>query len=110
MLGVNSERDVSGHDSTGNVSHPAGHHRHELGACELGQKRPDGERGFCLSHEDARCNVQGLGAARAHEARHYFGRQLDDELHDAVVIKHGEERGDKDNRGQHLEGKIKSKL
>src|ERR1700679_3802808 len=64
----------------------------------------DGERRFSLAHEDARGDVEGFGAAGAHEAGHDARGLLDDELHHAVVIEHGENGGDENDGGQDLEG------
>src|ERR1019366_3798338 len=49
-----------------------------------------------------------LGAAGAHEAGHHLSGEFDDELHDSVVIEHGEEGGDKNDGRQHLECKKES--
>ena len=67
------------------------------------QERPDGQRRLGLPHEDAGRDVQRLGAARAHEAVHDHREQPHDELHDAEVVEHREQRGDEDDRRQHHE-------
>jgi hypothetical protein len=69
-----------------------------------GQERPNAQRGFRLAHEDAGRHVQRLGAADAHGQLHQASHGLDHDLHDAQVVEHGEEGGDKDDGGQHLEG------
>lgn len=108
MLRFDSEGDVGGHDSARNVCHAAGHHSHQLGAGEVGKKRANGERSFGLPHENAGSHIQRLCAARAHKAGHDFCGQLNDELHDSVVIKHGEKRGDKNDGWENLEGEEES--
>src|SRR5581483_9183824 len=46
----------------------------------------------------------GFGAGGAHGALHEPSHGLDDLLHDAEVIEHGEERADEDDGGQDGEG------
>jgi hypothetical protein len=46
----------------------------------------------------------------AHHASHDPGRNLDDELHDAEVIEHGEKRANENNGRQHLKRKIKAEM
>ena len=62
------------------------------------------KRGLRLSHEDAGGDVQRFRAAHAHHLLHPDRHALHDPLHDAEVIKDGEERGDEDDDRQHLEG------
>ena len=104
VLRVDAEEDVGGHDAAGDVRHAGGHDGHELGARGVAEEWADGERGFGLAHEDAGGDVGGLRAGGAHGALHEPGDDLDDVLHDAEVIEHREERGDKDDRGQDGEG------
>ena len=73
-----------------------------------GQKRTNGQRRFGLSHENAGRDVERLDTAGAHQAGHDAGRDPDDELHDPVMIENGEERGDKNDGRQDLEGEIKA--
>ena len=68
------------------------------------QVRPDRQRRLGLPHEDAGRDVQRLGAARAHHPVHHHREDAHDELHDAEVVEDGEQRGDEDDRRQHLEG------
>ena len=91
------------------MRHPAGHDHHEFGLGELGKKGANGEWGFGLAHEDAGGNVKGFRAAGTHHASHDPSRCPDDELHHTEVIQNREERGNKNDRGQHLEGKRKAK-
>ena len=105
MLGFDAEGDVGGHDAAGNVGHAAGHHDHQLGFCELIQKRADGEGGFGLAHEDAGGDVERFRAAGAHDAGHDPGGSANDELHDADVIEKRKKSGDENDRGQDLESK-----
>ncbi len=63
-----------------------------------------------MSHEDAGGDVERLDTAGAHEAHHHLRQLADDELHHAVVIQDGEERGDEDDDGQHLEGEDHAEL
>ena len=73
-----------------------------------GDKGPDGERGFGLAHEDAGGDVQGFGAARAHDALHDDGENLHDLLHDPEVVKDGKKRSDEDDDGQDAEREDRS--
>src|ERR1700726_137688 len=76
--------------------------------CELGKKWPDRQRSFRLPHENAGSDVERLCAAGRHQSRHHSRRLLNDELHDAIVIKQRKNRGDKDNSGKHLKREEKS--
>ncbi len=107
MRSLDTESDVGGHDSAGNVRHAAGHHAHQLRFGQLIQKRPDGQRRFGLSHEDAGGNIERFRAARAHDARHDPRRAPNNELHHANVIEHGKKRGNENDRGQYLKRKGK---
>ena len=101
---LDAGEDIGGHDAAGDVGHAAGHHGHQLRTREAGEKRADGKRRLGLAHEDAGCNIEAFRAADLHRALHRPGEPLDDDLHEADVIKHGKERGDEDDRGQHLKG------
>src|SRR5579863_690740 len=109
MFGFDSKGDIGSHDSARNMGHPAGHDGHQFGASEIGQKRPYGQGRFRLSHKNAGGYVQRLGAARAHDAGHHACSLLNDELHDAVVIKDGEKRRYEDDCRQHLKSEIETK-
>jgi hypothetical protein len=86
------------------VGHAGGHDGHQFGAGGSGEEGADGERGFGLAHEDAGGNVGGLCAGGAHGELHDEGHDADDLLHEADVIKDGEERGDEDDGGEDGEG------
>src|SRR5262249_12203801 len=101
---------VGGHHATGNMRHAAGHYDHQLGLGKFRQKWTNREWSFGLAHENAGCNVEGFGAAGAHDARHDPGGGANDELHDTDVVENGEERGDENNGGKNLECEGKTKL
>src|ERR1700724_3130194 len=106
MFRVNTKRNISGHDSAGNVRHAAGHYGHQLPAGKYGPKWADGQRRFRLSHKNPGSHIQGFGAARSHHAGHDPGKNLNDDLHDPEVIEHSEKSGDEDNGGQHSESEV----
>ena len=110
MLGFDSECDVGCHDAARNVRHAAGHHGHQFGPGEIGQERTDGQRSFGLSHENAGGHIQRLRSAGPHHTSHDPGGDLDNKLHDAVVVEHGEKCRDEDDGWQYLEGKIKPEM
>ena len=86
------------------MGHAGGHDDHELAACGSGEEGANGERGFGLAHEDAGSDVGALGTAGSHGALHDPGDDLDDLLHEADVVEHGEEGGDEDDGGKDGEG------
>src|SRR5271156_1546223 len=104
MFGFDTVGDVGGHHAAGNVRHTAGHDGHQFRLRHFGQIGANGEGRLGLAHEDAGSDVERFGAAGAHEAGHDARGLFDDELHHAVVIKHGEDGGDKNDSGQDLEG------
>ena len=106
MSGIDSEENIGSHNSTGNVRHPAGHHGHQFRTRQIGQKWPDGQGRFRLSHENTCCDVQRFCPTRSHHACHDPGKNPDDDLHNAEVIEHREEGRDKDDCRKHAEGKI----
>ena len=73
------------------------------------EKWPDGEWRFSLAHHDARRDVCRFGTAGPHEALHHYGHGLDEYLHHAQVIENREQRGNKDDDGQNLEGEDHAK-
>ncbi len=96
--------DVGRHDAAGDVSHPGGHDGHELGVGGVGEEGPDGEGGFGLAHKDAGGDVRGFRSGDAHGLLHDPGKGADDELHEADVIKDGEEGRDEDDSWENFEG------
>src|SRR3982075_4308404 len=110
MFGLNAERDIRSHDSARHMRHAAGHYRHKFGAGQIGEEWPDRKRSFRLAHEDAGGDIERFSAARTHDARHHPGRDLDDELHNPVVVEHCKECSDKDNCGKDLKREIKSEV
>ena len=68
------------------------------------EERADGERGLGLAHEDGGGDIHAFSAGDAHGLEHDPGQAADDDLHEADVVEHGEEGGDEDDGGQHLEG------
>src|SRR3984957_4363346 len=99
VLRVDAEADVGGHDAAGDVGHAGGHDGHELGAGGAGEEGGDGEGGFGLAHEDAGGDVGRFCSRGAHGALHDPCDDLNHFLHEADVIEHGEESGDKDDGG-----------
>ena len=97
------DEDVGGHHGSGNVRHAADHDGEQLAFGEAGEERTNGQRSFGLAHENAGRDVQGFGAAGAHNALHHHRHRLHDDLHDAEIVEHREERRDEDDDRQHLE-------
>ncbi len=108
VLGLDAAENIGAHDTAGDMRHAGRHDDHQLRFGHRRQKRTNGQRRFGLSHEDAGRDVERLHAAGAHQPGHDAGRDADDELHHAVVIKDGEERGNKNDGRQNLEGEIKA--
>src|SRR5882724_6063579 len=108
MLGFHAVRNVGGHDAARNMRHPASHDAHQLRLGKPVEKRTYGERRFRLAHENAGRDVQRFRSARAHHLGHDPGESANNQLHHADVIEKREDRGDKDDRGKHLERKNKS--
>ena len=71
------EKDVGSKNGPGDVRHPGRHHRHQLGFRESFKVRPDDQRRFRLTHEDAGRHFQGFGPAGPHQREHYLARQED---------------------------------
>ena len=108
MLRFDTESDIRGHDPAGDMGHAAGHHHHQFGFCEFIQKRPDGQRGLGLSHEDARRDIQRFRPARPHDARHDPSGDADNQLHHADVVEQREKCRDEYDCGEHLKGERES--
>ena len=89
------------------MRHAGGHDDHEFRAGNVGQKRANRQGSFGLTHEDTGGDVHGLNAGCPHEPHHHSGEQFDDDLHNAEVIQHREERSDEDDGRQHLESENK---
>ena len=58
VLGLHAIEDVGAHNAARDVRHACCHDRHQLGAGQGWQVRPNGERSFGLAHEDAGRYVQ----------------------------------------------------
>ena len=57
-----------------------------------------------MAHDDAGGHAGGFRAAGSHELLHDDSHGLHENLHDAEIIKNGEERANEYNDGQDLEG------
>src|SRR6185369_2151059 len=103
VLGLNPGCDVCSHDSAGDVSHAGGHDDHELGFSDARQEGANRKRRFSLAHEDTGRDVERFDTAHVHHAPHYDCGDIDDELHDAVVVEDCKERSNEDDGRRHLE-------
>ena len=83
---------------------PPDHHRQQLRLRHPRHERLDDDRRLGLPHEDVGRGRERLRSARPHQEHHRARHQPDDELQDAEVVEHGEERGDEDDRRQRGEG------
>jgi hypothetical protein len=110
MARFNALRDVHCHDAAGDMGHAAGHNCHQFAASGARKKRPDGERSFSLAHEDACSYVHAFRSGDAHRLEHDPRHAPNDDLHDADVIEHCEERRDEDNCGQNLKRKNRAPI
>ena len=106
MSRIDAKGNVRGHDSARDMRHAARHHRHQFRAGQIREEGSDREWRLRLSHENARGHVQRFGSARSHDSRHHPGKNTDDDLHNAEVIKHGKERGDENDGRQHPKGEV----
>ena len=98
-----AEQDVGGHDAAGDVRHARGHDRHQLGLVISGRY------GRIVSGASV-CPMKMLAATLSDSAPLAFitrcithGEEPHDDLHDAEVVEDREQRGDEDDRRQHLE-------
>jgi hypothetical protein len=101
---------ISGHHRARHMGHAAHHHGEQFRFCQGGEKRPNGDRRFRLSHDNAGRYASGLGAAGAHELLHEHRHAFHEDLHHAEVVQNRKQRADEDNDGQHLKREYHAEL
>ena len=106
--GLAEHLDIGRHDAAGDGGHAADHDRHELGLGHRADVGLDQQRRLGLADEDVGRGGERLGARGAHELGHEPGDALDHLLQDAEVVEHRGQRGDEDDRRQHLEGEVEA--
>ncbi len=80
--------------------HANGHHAEQLCRCQAGEIGADDQRAFRLADKNIRRRAQALNAGDASDRLDPAANPFDDELHDAEVVKHRNQRREKDDDRQ----------
>ena len=99
---------VASQYGTGNGGQTTTHDGKQLGVSHLGDEGTHHQRGFSLTHEDVGSGGEGFGTGSAQYFLQATTQQFDDPLHDAQVIKNGDQRGEEDDDRQYAEGEDKA--
>ena len=109
ILQWHTQRHVSGHDRAGNGSHPADHHRKQLGARHAWNIGSCDQWRLRLTDKHVGGSGKGFRVTGVKDGAQPAPHDADQPLHDACVIQHGDQGAEENHDRQHAERKNKAK-
>ena len=105
VLQRNAHLRIARQHGTRHRGQAAAHDRKQLRAGHGGDIRTHHQRRFGLTNEDVRRGRQRLGTRGLQNRPQRAAENANDQLHNAQVVKHGNQRREEDDHRQHAQGK-----
>ena len=99
---------ISGQDGACHACHACCHHQKQLRRRQPCQIRADHQRAFALANEDIGSGAQAFNLGNASDLLDAPANPAHNQLHDAQIIKHGNERREEDDDSQPRQSKAVS--